>query len=220
MAIVFGASVPVVDYGRNILLPRYQSLMGAPLEERLGILRAFYSGDRLAETGEDIQSSVARICYLYVATFAMANYDAGKPGFSLGNFFAIFIPRFLWPDKPIMTDIGIEFNVLANGSATSASGPGLFAEAYWNFGWFGIPILIVPLGVILLLFGRYAMWILNTGRWAYFPLVLLLMRTGLRVDGFFTVDVFASIPVLIILHTMGYGAERLLSATNIRRATA
>jgi hypothetical protein len=218
VAFVFTTVVPVVDYGRGVLLQRYRSLSRGSLGERFDILKDHFSGDVIAAGGDDIQGSLVRISYVNVATFAIANYNAGKPGFSLDNGLVVIIPRILWPNKPNVTDVGFEFNALSTENSESSASPGLMAEAYWDLGWFGIPILMVPLGVILLLFGRYAMWILNTGRWGYFPLVLFVMRTGLRVDGFFTIDVIGSVAVLAVLHTVAHGVERLWAALDMKRA--
>jgi hypothetical protein len=53
------------------------------------------------------------------------------------------IPRFLWPDKPrqIGGMVGSEFFGIAAGVP-----PGAVGEAYWNFGFFGIPAVYFLMG--------------------------------------------------------------------------
>ena len=69
------------------------------------------------------------------------------------------VPRFLWPGKPSVNDAN-RFYQLAYGVTQQqdldhvAIGAGLIPEAYMNFGWAGIPIVMCLAGVILGVFER------------------------------------------------------------------
>ena len=70
-----------------------------------------------------------------------------------------WIPRFLWPGKPSVNDSN-RFYQVAYGVTQEddldhvAIGAGLIPEAYMNFGWFGIPLVMCLAGVILGVFER------------------------------------------------------------------
>lgn len=66
----------------------------------------------------------------------MQDYDNPWHGHSLGDFWAAAIPRLFWPDKPMITRLGAEYEQCwMTADATSALAPTCSAEAYWNHGW-------------------------------------------------------------------------------------
>ena len=73
------------------------------------------------------------------------------------------VPRFVWPSKPSVNDAN-RFYQLAYGVTLEqdldhvAIGAGLIPEAYMNFGWPGIPIIMCLAGVILGIFERIFLW--------------------------------------------------------------
>jgi hypothetical protein len=73
------------------------------------------------------------------------------------------IPRFVWPGKPSVNDAN-RFYQLAYGVTLEqdldhvAIGAGLIPEAYMNFGWVGIPVIMCLAGVILGIFERIFLW--------------------------------------------------------------
>ncbi len=61
-----------------------------------------------------------------------------------------FIPRSIWPDKPV--NIDTYFGMKVYGATTYGTGavpPGLFAELYWNFGYLGIFFGCFAFGLVL-----------------------------------------------------------------------
>ena len=69
------------------------------------------------------------------------------------------IPRFLWPDKPSVNDSNrfyqLSYGVTREGDLDHvAIGAGLIPEAYMNFGWIGIPLVMCLAGVVLGVFER------------------------------------------------------------------
>jgi len=60
------------------------------------------------------------------------------------------IPRPLWPDKPISADFGLWFSRLYfDRSSLTWNSPTMFGDLYRNFGWPGIFLGMIPLGVWL-----------------------------------------------------------------------
>ena len=69
------------------------------------------------------------------------------------------IPRFLWPNKPSVNDAN-RFYQLSYGVTREqdldhvAIGAGLIPEAYMNFGWPGVPMVMCLAGIVLGIFER------------------------------------------------------------------
>ena len=70
-----------------------------------------------------------------------------------------FVPRFFWPDKPSVNDSNrwyqVAYRVTASKELNGVSiGVGYLPESYINFGWFGPPVVMFCLGILLGLFDR------------------------------------------------------------------
>jgi hypothetical protein len=79
--------------------------------------------------------------------------DAGnrvpfQNGWSLGYIAISYVPRFLWPDKPLTTIGRFVTDHFGSGPwIDSATGPSWVGEFYFNFGWPGVVIGMGLLGV-------------------------------------------------------------------------
>lgn len=69
-------------------------------------------------------------------------------GSTIGNFTIAWIPRSIWPDKPII-DAGVAVGVNVYGTDGSAIPPGAIAEFFWAFGGVGLISGCFLLGVLL-----------------------------------------------------------------------
>jgi len=139
-----------------------------------------------------------RINYTSQQAFAMEQYDLGLPGKSFGNVMWAFVPRILYPDKPIIT-LGEEFTNLANGRASGSGGtsPGAFGEGYWNEGWFGVVIVCSLLGFLLSVVTQYSNTVIDKNKFHYFPLIIIMLKIGYRIDDWFVATCINSIPMCI-----------------------
>jgi len=214
---VFSTLVPLVGYGRDEMMQRYGTLSSGTLGERMEVLWDYTSQKSAIASQQDVNGVLVRISYANAAAFAISDYDNGEPGPSLELALAAIVPRVLWPEKPNMTNIGSVFNERATGYATSSSSPGLFAEAYWSMGWLGVPVLMVPFGLVLTAISRYAQWIMATGNWWYFPLAMLALRMGLRVDGWYVPDVIGPTATLVVLTCLARFAGHWLGVLAVSR---
>src|SRR5690606_18534318 len=112
---------PLVGYGRDQLVMRYGEIRGAGLVERWDIVQDYLAGARRVYTR---QGGLSRLSYLNVGAYVVDKYDAGLPGDTLRNAAAVFVPRILWPDKPIITSLGPELNFEIFGREGSSLGIG------------------------------------------------------------------------------------------------
>ncbi|GHD14248.1 hypothetical protein ACFOEZ_17620 [Tianweitania populi] len=194
--------------GRAELIARYGTIRSASFGERLEILSGVLA-DGPQDDQEEFQGALIRIAYVHAAAPAMAMYDAGQPGNSLSYVPLVAIPRLLWPDKPIF-DMGQAYTALLTGSDTSSTWMGYFAEAYWNLGWLGVPVVMIPLGLIFFATGRYTLWTLRNGEWLHFPAVFLGLYMGARMDGLIAGDVAASALTILIVYPVARIATPML----------
>lgn len=207
---IFITIIPVVIDGRLELESRHGSAIRASLGERVEVLYRSSAGE-LRTTASDVSATgiaLVRLSYVNQAGFAMYLYDSGQPGATLGNAYAAFIPRFLWKEKPIMTSTGSDFNMMARGSAVSSSSPTLAGEAYWNFGWTGVLLIMVPMGMLFALMSRYALHALHDGRWILFPAIILGVGIGHRVDGHIVADLIGMPVIMLGAHMVLASLER------------
>jgi hypothetical protein len=193
---VYALSQPFVEFGRFELGTRYGSIVSSSLSERLEIASKYESEITRDPFEEQLQSGLIRLSYVNAGGFAISLYDSGNSGPSLDNVLATLVPRYFWKDKPVVTDIGTLFNLMATGNPNSSSAPGYFADAYWALGWKGIPLTMIPLGLSFALLSRFGISVLERGRWLFFPVVLLAMKMGFRVDGYLVSDFVGSMVVL------------------------
>ena len=99
---------------------------------------------------------------------------------------------------------------MSSGRRTSASAAGVFAEAYWAWGWWGVVIFMPIYGIILGTLTGFASNVMHDSRWLYFPIVLLGLRMGFRTDGHYISDVAGAGVILIGTYGILYILERFL----------
>jgi hypothetical protein len=207
---VFQIIVPMVTFGRSENQLRYGNIAQGSLEERIEIMETYFAeGPKEQADRSDFQGTLARISYGTVAGAAVKLHDSGQIGDSLLSLFFFFIPRAIWPNKPIF-DGGARFNEAMTGNAGSFAWMGIFVESYWNLGWFGIPIVMIPLAAIYVFLGRLTIKIMSLGQWLQFPIVLLSMVMGFRVDGEVISDQVASAFICIMVWAAMAPLDRLV----------
>ena len=198
-AVSFTILQPLVAHARIVQYIELGSPTAGTLEQRWQILSSFFDPAGDVAGASEVQTNITRFTYVTAATFVINRFDRGQPGESLNNALVIFIPRFLWPEKPIYTPGG-DLAFLVSGEEGNSISAGLFAEAYWCYGWWGIPLLMIPLGIILTLASRYALNVMQRGEWIYLPALLMAVKMGIRVDGQYVNDVVGATAILLFLH--------------------
>ena len=202
---------PIVSYARNEIGLRYGGNVQAGFGERFKILASYF--DKRAGSGDvetDIQDGLSRLSYVNASTFVIHLYDSGRPGDWPKLLPAVFIPRILWKNKPIITNIGTEIYELGTGHGGSSSGAGIFADCYWAYGWGGVIIFMSAYGVIIGGLTRFSSNVMREGRWLYFPVVLMGMKLGMRTDGHYISDVPGALVILIAMYVLIRIIEKII----------
>jgi uncharacterized membrane protein len=213
VVVTFSQLVPIVDFGRAEMSRKYGSIGGGSgLAERLDIVVRYFNEPAPTVFDEEIQSSLSRLSYVNAGSLAIGLYDRGHDSPSLDNAWTVLVPRLVWPEKPILTDMGRDFNMIANNNPNSSSSPGIFAESYWLFGWSGVIGVMILLGIVFGQLSRFTLDVIQQSRWLRFPIVLLCMRMGFRVDGFLLTDYLGILVQLAVIFLAILAAEPLLTA--------
>lgn len=90
-----------------------------------------------------------RFSYVNASVCATRSYNNGLPGHSMSQFWWVFVPRMLWPDKPNMTSTGRDVAIAMTGNDNTLTGIGVFCEAYWNAGYLGVILATIFVGGLL-----------------------------------------------------------------------
>jgi hypothetical protein len=207
---LYASLQPLISYGRAEVMLRFGEDGRPGLSERLPILTAYFEGGGAVADSEH-QGALARISYVNAATFVIREYDVGRPARWPELLPAVFVPRFLWPDKPIITDVARDITEMAQGFRTSSTGVGLFADSYWAMGWFGVVVFMMVYGGLIGGLTVMAVGILRRGRWILFPLVLMAQVMGFRTDGLFISDVAGHAVIMLGMFVLLLFVERVWS---------
>lgn len=114
----------------------------------------------------------------------------------------MFIPRALWPDKPsrhFWNKYGRVYGILDTEDYQTSVGVSYLAEAYMNFGFSGMYLIAVLMGLLFSVVERSAFYILNG--YFYFPYIVLL--TPLLMPGTDLGSMVNSLWVIYLVFLLG-----------------
>lgn len=191
---------PIANHGRA-WLNRCCASIDAPagFGERVDIIANYFNGNEI-RPDDNINYAFVRFSYANVGTYVVSARDSGWEGDSLKYLAAVFVPRILWPEKPVLTDIARDLNVAITGNPNSAVAPGFAAEGYWDGGWLGVALMALASGLICYLWSLYSLEVQRVGGWHLFVIVLLGIRVGSRFDGFFVTDLIGPTVYAMVGH--------------------
>jgi hypothetical protein len=139
---------PVVNSGRTHI--DYDPVMNS-VATRLAILVdvGFGNSEDADPDSTELPTILLRLSVLSIQGYLIDEYEKGRPGNSLDDFWTAMIPRVFWPAKPSITRFGAELHgqYFSVADPTSALAPTYSAEAYWNYGPLGLVLVSVLLGL-------------------------------------------------------------------------
>ena len=181
------------------------------IHERLNITGAYINSKQQKEqtktqleTTEISQRWWFRLNYANAETFAMHEYDEGRPGDSFTMLLIAPIPRILWHNKPVI-EPGAGFYSKLSGEKGASFSVGFFLEAYWNGGWLYVILVSIVIGWLL---GGVTLFIANklsAGNLWVFPIALLWIKSGGQVAGWILSEIVGpSVFTIIYIGLMRY----------------
>lgn len=214
LTIVYFSLEGFIGYGRQQLALYSGNSAQGTITQRLEITRDWVTGRNLEETKEpsSFAGGWARLDYAPVQAFAMGRYDEGYPGHTLRYAAIIFIPRFLWPKKPNITNMAVHFYALVTGHHGSHLGLGIFGEGYWDGGWLGVIWLSCLAGVVMGVMTLFVLRWMREDAFEYLPSVFL----GITMAGLGTTELF----VPAIMGGAGFFAAYAIIVWSIKEAAA
>jgi hypothetical protein len=117
-----------------------------------------------------------------ISTFLISEFDSGRRGNTLDDAHLYFIPRIIWKDKPIMTSKGNALSDLYWGQPYSSLAPTYSAELYWNFGWHGIILGSIIIGIVIGVFSKLAISFLDGKYYLYLLIAIPVIIYSLWVE--------------------------------------
>jgi len=196
---------PIVSWGRNEITRESGVHYRATLGDRFRIVWNGISSGQIG--GEQIHSERLwwlRLCYANAQAFAMDAYDNGRPGNTFLLAFWTFVPRFLYPEKPIISSVGIEFTELALGQSGSYTGIGIFGESYWNGGWFTVIAACSYIGALFACLSKVGLTVMSKSEFLFLPCVFMGIQMGFRIDGWFVGDYVGPVVIYTAYLTIIY----------------
>ena len=143
-----------------------------------------------------------RISFNNTQALAMKLYDTGETGFTYNSIIWTFVPRLIYPDKPLLTH-GEKFVKIVYGEYDPGGiSPGFFGEAYWNFGWIGVFYSSIIISTFLVFFNIMTIRVLILKNYQYFLLIMPSYRLSYSMDGWLIATSINSIPFWIIYFTI------------------
>lgn len=211
ISILFTIMLPLVSYGRAVIVKESGFFQSASLGRRFEILTDFVAGDEGATgTNSASQSAWKRLAYSGPQAFLMRLGDRGQEAVTLDGAILRLAPRFLFPDKPNYQTYGnVVYQMATNNNLETNVGGTVFADAYWHGGWLGTLICGMVVGIIFCYFTKRALGWLQSANFLYLPLVFFLWENSLHGVGKYMHN---GLIVPVIYFFLGLGALNLIMA--------
>jgi hypothetical protein len=200
---------PLILFGRNQL----GELGGdgakvAGLLDRAVLVREYLDGHSSGAQSDTVPGLWwSRLNYLPAQQAAVDLNNAGRGSDDFKNVLWIFVPRTLFPEKPILSQTGANLTEKVKGFSTSSTGIGIFADGYYNLGWIGVLIASITYGLALSVYRNVARPIILERSFLLFPLALIGTTVALRPDGWWLLEIAG--PMVLTLAALFAARMRL-----------
>jgi hypothetical protein len=199
--VIFFFLQPFIQHGRAYVSSVGGGVDNATVNDRIEAIRDYFAGNDskrlVGRDKEELQEGWMRLSYSGPAGYAMRKHDTGQPGTSIRLAWTLPIPRFVWKEKPELNP-GEEFYYSITGRKGTYVGITIYADGYWQFGWFGVVGFGLVAGILLSLMNSHALILLRSHEFIYFPLLLFAIQiTMLGPTKFFINGVLGPIPIYL-----------------------
>lgn len=183
LALVYASLQPFVHFGRGVIYERAYTISEAGYAERINIFFDFISYARTAAEApeDDRQGWWTRLSFAGPQAYAMELYDQGNYNRTLDKAWMFFIPRAVWPGKPIMVGPGLEFyrQVTGNEQGRSFLGLSIYGDLYWQYGWNGVIFGSTLIGFLFAMLSSQGVRAIRQRNFIMLPAVLMALQMTL-----------------------------------------
>ena len=191
---------PVVTYARIIYGAGGAESISSMVTNNPSLESGTEANDFYKTSGLGVQSWWLRLNYASSQSFAIQQFNDGYSGESISDGVWIFIPRSFYSDKPNFSTQGTNFNGSIDGNFLSSSSPTYLVEGYWNYGWLGVVLVGIMLGIVFFGWRIYIDKIFARRHLYYLPVVINGLLMGMTQDGWLILNCLAPLPIVIFLH--------------------
>lgn len=215
-AFVYAALQPFVNYGRGVIYEGTSTISEASYSERVEILIEFVSASGTINEAyeDDRQGWWTRLNFAGPQAYAMELYDQGYANPTLGRAWIYFIPRAIWPDKPIMVGPGLEFYrlVTSRSDAYSFLGLTVYGDLYWQYGWGGVIFGSLFIGFLFAALSSQAVRAIRRRDFILLPAVLMALEMALLGPNKFVLNgIIGTLPIYFAYYFAASWASKQLS---------
>lgn len=202
---------PIISLGRDEVWSRKSQSSAEYLSSLVT------DGDRLEKANQQSGDLGwwSRLNYTPVQNILIKEYDSGRSGNTYSSIYWFFLPRFLFPDKPIM-DHGRQLTIIVFGHRNSSTGATVFGEAYWNGGWLSLILTSMLYGIFLWVISLKCLWLFSQSSIITWPIAIYGMLMGSLVSNFFTSGVIGSFVIFMGLVTLYHFYSNYVSGDSRR----
>ena len=141
-----------------------------------------------------------RLSYISAQSAAISLYDSGYGSNEYKMIPWLFVPRFLYWNKPITSSAGAELYTKMTGFVGSSTGEGVFANGYYNLGWIGFILGSMLCGLLIGQLSKMTSIIVASESYIMYPFVFFGLFLAFRIDGTIVVDYLG--PFIFIFYAL------------------
>lgn len=200
---IFMLLQPYVHYGRSQIYERSGTITNAGYVERAGYLFEYLSvfgreEVQYYEEEDERQGWWTRLNFAGPQGQAMELFDSGFANPQLQDAWIRFIPRAIWPEKPILHGPGLVLYRLLSNNDDGASflGLSIYGDFYWQFGWTGVFVGCFAFGWFLAILTAKSLQLLHRQEFIMMPFVLLGLKIGLLNPNKFIINTIGAVPII------------------------
>lgn len=237
---IFVLSQDYVHFGRQVIHDETGTITDAGYGTRAAILADYVTlqgldgarqGGAGTEKAEAYQGWWTRLSFAGAQARVMELYDRGAANPQLGDAWVYFIPRAIWPDKPILHGPGLSLYRMLSGNAAGNSflGLSIYGDLYWQYGWGGVVIGGLCVGWFLGILIAVSLGAVRRQEFIMIPFVLLVLKVGLLSPNKFILNGFIGpapilafyfLAIMLVIRLRHGGRRRAVPLGPMRRLTA
>jgi len=209
--VMFYVSQPYVTSSRAVIQMEAGNIDEASYVRRAEIAFDYIIGKHRIERDEDdVEFWWRRLNYSAAQSYAIRAFNSGETMNTFDEFWMRFVPRLLWPDKPVQYGLGRTFYERISGQQGSSLGLGIYGDAYWQYGFISVFITMTLIGILFSYLSMLGLAILERREFIYFPLILLALKMAvLGPLGFISEAIISPLPIMFVYYLLIISSIRL-----------
>lgn len=197
---IYTSLQPYVVFGRNSSIAMTGGINSASYMQRWDISIDFLinGSDLVSTEREQRQDWWTRLSFVGQQNFAIELYDNGQPGDTIDNIWMYFIPRVIWPDKPILYAPGLQFYSIVTLSDRRSFMPAtVFGDLYWQYGWSGVFVGSVLVGALFGFLSSVCLRIVRRRQLVMLPVLAIIVEMSANSLSKFVINgIISPLPLL------------------------